>query len=75
MMACVQEQGRAEQAAQVNTVLHAMSITVCMQHSGVQDGNVALLCCLLTAQHAQLRSTCAKFVWHWCCKVEGTGSF
>ena len=52
LMVHAQEQGRAERAAQVNIDLHAMIITVCMQHSGVQDGNVALMCCLLTEQHA-----------------------
>jgi hypothetical protein len=50
-MAHAQEQGRAEQGS---TGQHQwrMQSALCMQHSGVQDGNVALLCCLLTAQSA-----------------------
>jgi hypothetical protein len=52
--ACTWKEAGQSRAAQLNFDLHAMSIAVCMQHSGVQDGNVALLCCLLTEQHAHM---------------------
>jgi hypothetical protein len=52
LMAHAQEQGRAACAAQVDNGVDAMSITVSMQNSGVQESHVALWYCLLTAQSA-----------------------
>jgi hypothetical protein len=51
MMAHAQEQGRAACAAQVEYQWRMQS-ALCMQQSATQDGNAALLCCLLAAQSA-----------------------
>jgi hypothetical protein len=50
-----------------------MSITVCMQKSGVQDGNVAFLCCLLTEQHAHITGPVHIVCGACCCWGGGSG--